>query len=126
MALSVIAGIYTTVAPVYHWRLSGCQNDEVDRMQRREMKIIYGNKTSYRAALELSKVLTLKDHREDIVKKFVTKTAANPNFKHWFPEHPPYDHNIRKRKSYKEEKANTERLFRSPLFSMRRLLIELN
>lgn len=60
--------------------------------------------------------------RLEIVKKFAVKTSQNPRFKSWFPEHEPYQYELRVKRKYKEERAKTERLKNNPIFMMRRIL----
>ena len=120
---AIIRPVVEYAVPVYHWMLNGGQSDEVEKMQRRAMKIIYGHKTSYRAALEKSALPTLKERRKNIVLKFAQKASSSDLYDHWFPTR-TYEHNTRHQKKYCEFHANTDRLYKSPLFSMRRCLNE--
>ena len=53
--------------------------------------------------------------------KFTRKTSENPKYVEWFPlKDNPRD--IRKLRPYLEERATTDRLYRSPIYAMRRLL----
>ena len=122
---SVIRPVIEYAAPIYHWMLTGGQSDEIEKLQRRAMKIIFGYKVAYSAALENCDCSRLDTRRKEISIKFAEKTAANGSFAHWFPLHDPYNHNIRRQMRYDEERANTDRLLKSSLFSMRRLLNQL-
>lgn len=121
---AIIRPVVEYAVPVYHWLLNKSQSDDVEKLQRRAMKILFGPKTSYKEALKLASLPNLEERTEEIVKKFTLKTAAQTNFERWFPKHHETDHNTHRRKKFLEEHAHTDCLYRSPLFSMRRLLNE--
>ena len=107
---------------VYHTMLTTSQSEEIERMQRRCLKIIYGFRVSYREALERSGLLPMTERRIQAFTKFTNKTAASGKFDHWFPLQEKTNYNLRKTQKYVEFHANTDRLYKSPIFSMRRLL----
>ena len=107
---------------VYGPMMTATDVSEMERLQKRILKIIYGYNTSYRTALTLSGLDSLESRRADLFRKFAIKTAANPRFGSWFPAHKEYGYQIRKKKRYEEETAKTARLYRSPIFSMQRTL----
>ena len=100
--------------------------NELEKMQRRVLKIIYGNQISYSTALERSGLDSLEQRRQELFKKFTLKTSTNPRYSEWFPIHTPYKYQMRKMKRYEEKNANTERLYKSPIYPTRRLLNEMN
>ena len=130
--LSDIAKIYAAVirsvieyaAPVYGPMMSGVQSEELERLQRQSLKLIYGYRTSYSKALELAGLKSLSERRDDIMKKFAQKLTVKERFDQWLPKTGPDLHGLRKTKTYREEHANTDRLYKSPLFTIRRLLNE--
>lgn len=125
-----ILTIYTsTIRPVieyaccvYHPMMSMSDSNDLEKLQRRALKIIYGFDCSYKDAMEKAGILTLEERRREIFRKFTAKTSANQRFADWFPSHRPYLYELRAKKKYEELKANTDRLYKSPLFTMRRLL----
>ena len=127
---SKAALIYTTVVrpvieyavPVYHPMLSECQAKELEKLQRRMMKIIFGYKISYKKAMEMANLPTLAHRRQEITKKFATKLAASGNFDRWLPTHHPYQYELRNVLRYEEETAHTNWLYRSPIYTYRRML----
>ena len=119
---TVIRPVIEYAVPVYHPLLTEDQKSLIESLQRRILKIIYGYKTSYARALESSGLPSLEDRRREIVEKFVLKIKMNPNFGHWIPTHRPYVYNMRNVQRYQEETAHTERLYKSPIFTFRRLL----
>ena len=125
MGRNDVAKIYSTVirpaleyaAPVYGPLLNQASSDEIEKLQRRSMKMIFGHKTSYKDTLP-----TLEERRKEIIKKFALKLAANQKFDHWLPKHQPYNYKLRNVLRYEEEASHTDRLYRSPIFTFRRLL----
>ena len=58
---------------------------ELEKFQTRILKVIYGYKVLYSSALKLANIPTLEARRDDTLKKFTIKTAANPHFEEGFP-----------------------------------------
>lgn len=103
--------------------LSRNQVLELERLQLKSMKIIYGPMISYGTVLKETGICTLENRRDNLIKKFALKTVANKKFSEkWFPKNPEPRYNIRNPKIYVEENCRTERLYRSPIFTMRRIL----
>ena len=111
---------------VYGPMLTKSQANELERMQRRALKIIYGHKTSYADALSKAGLKPLEERRIATLEKFTRKAAANPRLEGWFPKHHVPQYGLRTIPTYEEEHATTDRLYRSPIFTMRRLLNELS
>ena len=63
----------------------------------------------------------MEDRRIQLFKKFTTKTSENLKYQEWFPLKDSI-RNVRKPRPFLEEKARTERLYRSLIYAMRRLL----
>ena len=82
---------------------------------------MYGYDKSYSELLYISELDTLKDRREEALLKFAKKTMENENYKHLFPLK-ECARTLRKTDTFLEEYARTDKLYRSPLFTMRRLL----
>ena len=71
---------------VYHPMLSAAQAENLEKMQRICLEIIFGHKLSYSKALEEAKLQTLKDRREEITLRFAKKNcSSNHKFDRWFP-----------------------------------------
>ena len=83
---------------------------------------IWTQSFSYSKALKETGLPSLAARREGIVEKFATKLATNASFARCFPAQKPSTYTLRKEKKYKEEHANTERLYNSPIFFYRRML----
>ena len=119
---SVIRSSIEYAIPAYHSLLTTTQSDRLERLQRRSLKSIFGLHVSYEDALKRSGLPRLDDRRCEIFKKFAVKAGGNDRFKDWFPLNSPSKYNLRKEKTFKEFHAKTERLRKSPLYEMRRLL----
>ena len=91
-------------------------------MQRSTLKSIFGFNVPYRVALEKSGLPTLRERRDALVLNFALAAEKNPKYEHWFPKQPEYKHDVREKKKYKEEFALHDRMKRSPIFSMRKIL----
>ena len=103
--------------------LTGAMSENIEKLQLRVMKIVYGTEVSYRTIIESGTVERLSARREAHITKFAGKTSRNERYQErWFPRARTTNHNTRKPKKYLEEKARTSRLYNSPIFTMRRLL----
>ena len=119
---TVVRSVIEYAAAVFHSMLTATQTEDLEGLQRWTLKILYGWDTSYEKAFELTGLPLLEERRTQILERFTEKTAANPRFAAWFPEHEPYPYQIRRPKKINEELAKTNRLRNSPIFMMRRIL----
>ena len=120
---TMIRPIIDYTVPTYHSQLNQEQSNELERFQATAMKIVFGHRVSYRTVLENDMIEPHFQRRENIVKKFTVKASGHRLFKEkWFPINNEVDYAIRNRKIYLEEYARTNRLTKSPVFAMRRLL----
>ena len=86
--------VYTTMlrpiieysSVVYNSMLTAEQEEELERVQTRALKSIYGHVYSGTKLLEMSGLRTLKERREAASLKFAIKTSENPRFAGWFPK----------------------------------------
>ena len=85
------------------------QENDLETIQKKCLRCIFGYKKSYDEFLRKSGMSTLKARREKAVLKFTAKTSRNPTS----DRNPPV---------YLEEFSWTQRLYNSPLFHVRRLL----
>ena len=73
--------------------------------------------------LQEADLKTLEERRELALLKFARKTQRNPQFVHWFPRNQDRQ-SERNPKPFKEFQARSDRLYKSPIFTLRRLLNE--
>ena len=106
---------------VYHSSLTDEQDERLERLQDHALKCIFGAERSARTLRGLAEVPTLRERREELVKKFAIKCSNEPAFEHWFPIRKA-GRNPRNKEVYLEEQARCDRLRNSPIFYMRRIL----
>ena len=105
----------------YHSMLTKGQENDLENIQKKCLRCIFGYGKTYEDLLKESGMSTLKERRERAVLKFAQKTLKNPVYSHWFRLNP----NVTSQRNpvvYLEEFARTNRLYNSPLFHMRRVL----
>ena len=106
--------------------LTASQSEQLESLQRKALKIIFGYKTSYATAIEEAGIERLSVRRSSAVDKFILKAVKNPRFcNEWFPKKPFYHKDLRKEMVFIEKYARTERLYNSPLYYYRRRLNEI-
>ena len=120
---SMVRPLLDYTAATYHPQLTRELSEEIESFQARAMKLVFGHTVSYRTVVDNEFIETHHQRRERLVEKFARKTQANQVFSdRWFPRNPEIDCNVRNRKEFREEKAKTTRLYRSPIFHMRRVM----
>ena len=97
------------------------QSNEMEKIQKRCLKIIYGYEHDYETLLQLSGLEKLQERREKTFTKFAKKTSENTKYMHWFPKN-PIARTGRNTLQYKEDKAIGNKLYNSPIYTMRRIL----
>ena len=106
--------------PVWNGALTGKDSNRLENLQKLAFKIILGDRyTSYKRALELLKLSTLKDRRQSICHKFSIKTTKLKKYQAWFPK------TLRKNrdsKKYVETSYRTTTYKKSPLLYLTQLL----
>ena len=105
----------------YHSMITKKQANDLEIVQKKCLRCIYGYNKSYDELLAEADLLPLKKRREIAVAKFANKTKMNPIYAHWFRDNPNQT-SQRCPKRIEEKFARTERLYNSPLFYMRRLI----
>ena len=110
--------------PTYHPMLDIGMCDRIESVQKRAAKLIFGWNSNYDTLVQSGKIVPLKTRREELTLKFAKKAAESERFAAWFTEKSYENVNIREknRKRYEERFARTERLKKSPLFYMTRML----
>ena len=99
------------------------QTEELENLQYSALKIVYGYDLNKKQLLELSSLPTLEKRRADLFRNFCVKVNKNPRFNNsWLVTRNFVGHDLRQQKIIVEKYARTERLFRSPLYTMRRNL----
>ena len=118
---SVIRSVLEYSSVTFGPMLTKYEKNQMERIQKKCLRTIYGPNKTYEQLLEESGLKTLETRRNNALIKFAQKASKNPQFEHWFPLNRNRSSN-RNSKIYEEKLARTDRLYRSPLFTMRRLL----
>ena len=113
---------------LWHSSITSKCEDDLERVQKSALKIILGESyVSYDNALKVLKLQSLKERREDLCLKFAKKCLEVPKLKKMFPRS-QQNHTMGKRstESFKVKRGLTERMRRSAIPHMQRLLNEDN
>ena len=117
----------TTILPchdycssVFHSSLTLSQSIQLERLQAKALKAIYGFEPSYRDLMVRADLVTLRARRDDRELRFAMKCAESKRFSKWFPKKQAGI--TRGTGPYVEEFARCCRYYNSPIFSMRRKL----
>ena len=97
--------------------------DDLERCQKAAMKIIMTNNIPYHKALEKLNIDTLEIRREKLTLKWAKKATKHDKIKYLFPlKKSTHTMDTRLKNKYEITNANTERLRRSSINYMQRLL----
>ena len=108
-------------APVFHSLLTRGQEEALEKMHRLAQRICFGFHTPVDQTMEEYGIETLKSRRVRRFDSFIRKAFTNPAFRDkWFPRRPPDVHNLRRRREVMETRAQTTRMFTTPLAFFRR------
>ena len=118
---TVILPIADYCQVVYHSMLTDEQDQQVERLQSRALKCIFGPGLSYAQMRERAQLTTLRQRRIKACDKFASKCLGS-HFSHWFPLRSSGRSGGRGGEKYMEEFARCNRLKNTPLFYFRRRL----
>ena len=111
---------------IYGGFLTQTQADELERLQATSLGIIWGWNKSYADCLKLLRLETLEHRRRPSFERFTLKAYQNPIFREkWFPRRNEDAHALRSRRPLLEEKPKHERLARSPISRLRKVVNDL-
>ena len=118
---SLVRSVLEYSSVTYHSMLTKKQENDLELVQKKCLRCIYGYKKTYNDLLKESGLPPLKTRRETAVAKFIKKTYNNPVYSYWFK---PNSNMTSQRcpKLIQEKFAQTDRLYNSPMFAMRHLL----
>ena len=109
---------------VFHSQFNKHQTNLLQKVQKKTLRAIYGYELTYQQLLEKSQLPSLEERRTEALAKFAKKTSENPKYANtWFPQRNIRQH-TRANNPFTEEIATGCRLYKSPVFAMRRLLNE--
>ena len=119
-----IRSILESSAVVWHSSITKSEEIKIERVQKTALKIILASEyENYTTALEISGLKTLIERRKILCKKFAKNCIKNEKMKHIFPVNLSKVGTRYKEKFYVQP-ARTERLAKSAVPYMQRLLNE--
>jgi hypothetical protein len=113
-------------ATVWHSSLSQDNIEDLERIQKSACRVMLQEKyQGYKNALNKLDLFTLMERRENLCLNFALKCTKNSKTKQMFPRNKKkHDMNTRNPETFKVQFANTDRLQKSPIIYMQRLLNE--
>ena len=121
--LSAILPVLDFASPTYHPLLTTTQSLQLEALQKRASKVIFGAKSSYQQIIASGCLQLLEDRRKQLCINFAKKAAADPRFAdRWFPTKRATPYNTRYPEVYQIEKPWTERMKKNPVTYMRKEL----
>ena len=122
--LTYIRSVLEQSAVVWHSSLTRKNRNDLERVQKAAVRVILGkNYSTYKNGLKMLRIDTLDKRREKLCLSFAKKCLNNEKVKDMFPLNKT-EHQMMKRKTrkYQTFKANTNKLKKSALPYMRKLL----
>ena len=104
---TVVRSTLEYAVPTYHPMLTGELSDEIESIQKRACKLIFGWSSQYDELISIGTIETLATRRERLMLNFAKKAASDARFKHWFPERDYSELNLRNQSKYVESFART-------------------
>ena len=117
---SIVRSVMEYSSVTFGSMITKLDSNRLENLQKKCLRSIYGYGLEYEDLLVMANLESLEDRRSKALLKFARKAVENPQFSHWFPLNP--NRTGRHGKTYEEKFAKSDRLYRSPLFTMRRLL----
>lgn len=94
---SYLRPICEYAAPVWHSSLTDTETSKLERAQKRALRIILGaDYTSYSGALEILKIPSMHQRRENLCLKFAKSLLGSSKFRDLLPKYRNYDKVLRK------------------------------
>ena len=114
--------------PVWHSGLTVEQCSQIERVQKRALRIVLGCRyETYTNALEITGLTTLESRRQELCFRFARSLQTSVQFRDWLP--PPrqdrLSRSLRRVTPYAQIRCRTERFKRSPIPYFVRLLNEM-
>ena len=121
---SYVRPLLEYACPVWHSALTQYQRNQIERVQKRSLRIILSYQyLSYSQALELTGLQSLEERRQYLCLEFARKVFKSSTPKQWFLPANPI-RSLRNNRSCLEPKCKTERYRNSPIPYLSRLLNE--
>ena len=121
---SFIRSLLEQSCVVWHTSLSKENANDLERVQKTSMKIIFGEQyKGYRKSLNTLNLTTSSERREFLCQNFAKKCTKNEKMKKLFPlKNKNHIMNTRKSEKYKVNHAKKEKYKKSSIIQMRHML----
>ena len=117
---TVILPVIDFACPTYHPLLTRTQSEQIEALQKRASKIIFGYNASYKEVISSGRLQLLEERRKTLCINFAKKASADERFAtKWFPQKPVSVHNTRNPETYLVSRPRTERMKKNPVTYMR-------
>ena len=118
-----VRSILELAVPLWHSSITEAEKQDIERVQKCALKIILGDKyISYKNALASTQLETLDVRRNHLCLTFALKAEKSEKFEKWFKGKPAGI--TRRNDKYFPTYARTERLLRSPISYLTKILNE--
>ena len=96
--------------------LSKKLSEDLERQQRKIIRIIFGREESYDRALIQAGLEQLDMRRQALIDRFAIRLSNSDKFASWFPVQKESGYATLSSQKYEEKSFRTERLRRAPLY----------
>ena len=101
---------------VYHSMLNRSQANDIEKLQKKVLRLCYGNFMSHPNLCEEKSVETMEERRSNAIRKFTSNVMKNDRFANkWLVRREEVHVNLRDRRPLIENAARTSRYLNSPL-----------
>lgn len=121
----LVCPIFDYSAVIYHSLLNKRESKQLEDLQKKALRIVFGQKKTYEECLELAGMPTLYQRRTELVDKFLLTVIKNERYECWFPKKEFIHHDTRRKKIFAEKFARTDQFYMSPMYFFRRRLNEI-
>ena len=117
----IVPPVIETNSIVYHSMLTQTQSQTIEKLQKKVLRLCYGNFLCYETMLSEHSILSMEERRIKTIRKFTQNIMKNERFSEkWLVPRMDPDMNIRNRRPYVENHARTSRYQNSPLLYIQR------
>ena len=109
--IGYVRPIVEYACPVWHGNMSTKHTQQIERIQKRALRIILGSTyTSYAEALSSTGLQTLEERRQHLCSQFANKCTTSEKYSGWFPlNNRTHSMSLRHTRTYKVPKSRTLR-----------------
>ena len=121
---TIIRPVVEYASVVYHTLIPKYLSDQLEKVQRQAMKIVYGWGIDYKKLVQDGIIEELGERRKKAIVKFALKSEKGRFGKKWFKKREDINISVRNtsRRKYFERKCNTERFKNNPINNMTSVL----